>query len=176
MIVAGPFLTDCMISTTLGMTVGSSRGQPCGDSDFLPSFGLYGRKGTFNVLTFDGISSPLPSLLNKVWFLVASWVSTLPLFQDIPITTTLRSWYEVAFSSIARPQCLPRWCPHSILCKLNGGERARDNPSAMGIKWIICESTGEVILSFSGLVNICKVNKAELEAMRISILEACALP
>lgn len=59
------------------------------------------------------------SLLEKMWFLVASWASALH-FQDMAIPTILRSWQEVAFSLILRPECLSRWFqPPSGLSKLN---------------------------------------------------------
>ena len=51
----------------------------------------------------DGMSINESMLVEKVKGLVASWATALPLLQDIPITTMLSNWIDVAFSQLSFP-------------------------------------------------------------------------
>lgn len=84
------------------MTV-TPRGEPL----FLPVFGLFGRRGTLDVLR-AGLSS-LDSLVDKIKFIVATWVSILLSFWNFSIGSILSSWYEIAFSSALKAAGFSIW-------------------------------------------------------------------
>lgn len=79
----------------------------------------------------------------------------LGIWVDISMETILGIWHDVASSSVFKPCCLPRWCPHPL--------------------GVIQDCEGETILSFSALVGFFSVNKAEVKAMRIGLYLACQL-
>lgn len=47
---------------------------------------------------FEGVSSSIDSLCDKIKFFVGSWVSILPSFHAVPMDFILHKWKEVAFS------------------------------------------------------------------------------
>lgn len=49
--------------------------------------------------------------MDNVKFSVASWALVLSQLQNIPISTILRNWHEVAFSSSFSHDVLPRRFP-----------------------------------------------------------------
>lgn len=87
-------------------------------------------------------------LIEKVRFVVASWVSVLPLFHDFPLASILRCWKEVAFSSSLKHQCLLKWqTPALDFYMLNINGSAIGNPGLAGMGGIIRDCVG-VSISF----------------------------
>lgn len=94
----------------------------------------------------EGTSTFVASLLDKVRYLVASWASSL-FFQDTPAATILRSWQQVAFTMILKPQWHIRWCPPpSSLRKLKFDGRIIGNMGTAEMLGLV--TTVQVRLSF----------------------------
>ena len=55
-----------------------------------------------NLRCFEGISVSESNMLEKLKFLVASWVSILPSFKGFSLDQIVYHWKEVAFSMIGR--------------------------------------------------------------------------
>ena len=64
---------------------------------------------------FQEVSSSKEALPFKVKFLVASWVSILPIFSGYSINDITRCWKELAFSYPFMLQAMPPWTP-LLLC------------------------------------------------------------
>ena len=59
-----------------------------------------------NSSCFEGVSSSKEAMVYKVKFLIASWVSVLPIFKGRPIDCHMRCSREVAFQLLT----VPRFC------------------------------------------------------------------
>lgn len=88
------------------MGVGFQRGRIMWKVTFLATIWTIWKER--NMQCFEGKSSNEVLLVDKVNFLVASWITPLPRFQDIPIAAILRNWKKVGFSSLAKSCILPR--------------------------------------------------------------------
>ena len=72
--------------------------------------------------------------MDNVKHLVALWVSPLPLFKGISISSIIQNWDEVARSHPIARRIFPRWHPppHGAL-KLNFDGSATGNPGMEGV-------------------------------------------
>lgn len=76
--------------------VGSARGKIMWKSSFMAvKFTLWKER---NSRCFNRVSSSKEAIAFKVEFLVASWVSVLPIFRGYSIDDITICWKEVAFS------------------------------------------------------------------------------
>lgn len=83
-----------------------------------------------NRTCFDGACSMESELERSVKFYISSWVSILPQVRGISIDSTLRSWYEVAFSTYHPNHLTPPWTPPPLgFVKLNFDGSVMGNPS-----------------------------------------------
>eukprot|EP00268_Persea_americana_P010714 TRINITY_DN14373_c0_g2_i1.p1 TRINITY_DN14373_c0_g2~~TRINITY_DN14373_c0_g2_i1.p1 ORF type:complete len:101 (-),score=11.23 TRINITY_DN14373_c0_g2_i1:204-506(-) len=62
---------------------------------------------------FEGRSSDVSILVERVKHSVATWVSFSPLFKGISINSIIHNWKEVVFFHPTQNRVLPRWCPPS---------------------------------------------------------------
>lgn len=60
-----------------------------------------------NARCFEGVSSSIDSLCEKIKFFVASWVSILPPFQGVPMDFILHKWKGGGF--------FLKWSPFTLV-------------------------------------------------------------
>ena len=101
---------------------------------------------------------------------MALWVSPLPLFKGISISSIIHNWDEVARSRPIARRIFPRWHPppHGAL-KLNFDGSTIGNLGMVGVGGVIRNEDGITILSYSGPVGVCLINKVELLALLIGL-------
>lgn len=120
-----------------------------------------------NIRYFEGKPLSVDSLVEKVKLLATLWVSPYPLFQNFSIDSLLFNWNEIDFSIQVRSQICSLWSsPPLTYFKLNFDGGVDGNPVLVGIGRVICDSSSLNVVSFSGPVGHCSINKAELLAVR----------
>ena len=72
-------------------------------------------------------------------------------------------------------QLSPRWSPTPGYVKLNFDSSAAGNPGMARVGDLVRNDKGVVLLSYSGTVGFCSINKAELLAFNIGLPEASRL-
>eukprot|EP00268_Persea_americana_P010715 TRINITY_DN14373_c0_g2_i2.p1 TRINITY_DN14373_c0_g2~~TRINITY_DN14373_c0_g2_i2.p1 ORF type:complete len:106 (-),score=11.39 TRINITY_DN14373_c0_g2_i2:114-431(-) len=84
---------------------------------------------------FEGRSSDVSILVERVKHSVATWVSFSPLFKGISINSIIHNWEEVDFSHPIQNRVLPRWCPpppSALKLNFDGSARGNTNPAGLG--------------------------------------------
>lgn len=96
-----------------------------------------------------------------------------PLFHDFSMTSIVEMFGGGGIPLISQCQCLLRWQAFALgIYKLSFEGNAIGNPGSVGMGGIIRDSIGVPILSFSGPVGVCSINKDEMEPMRFSLHES----
>ena len=89
--------------------VGSKRGRVMWKLSFRAVIWFLWKERNFRC--FEGKSSDVSTIMGSVKHLVALWVSPLPLFKGIPISSILLIWDEVTLSHPISMCIFPRWHP-----------------------------------------------------------------
>ena len=109
-----------------------------------------------NFVCYEGGSTDVNILVEKVKYLVALWVSSNPLFKGISVNSIIHNWKEVAFSHPQQTRVTPIWCPPTPgALKLNFDGSAFGNPDYAGVEGIIRNTEGTTLLSYSGPAGFC---------------------
>ena len=109
---------------------------------------------------FDGRPVDYLQLVDRVMLIVASWIVRLALFWNIPMSTVMSKWKEVAFSNPVKP-CMPtRWIPPPAgVFKLNFDGSAHGNPGRASLGGLVRDSNGHILFSYSALAGLCTLIK-----------------